>query len=74
MNYNNPESNINVYEVAVLREILNKSAKESISEEQIFRVLEPILIMIRKGIFYKPNKTRFIQLIKQTFSNSNKYA
>jgi hypothetical protein len=48
-------------EIAGLKQILNQYAKENITDEQIQRILTPVIQMIREGKFSQPcadDKTR----------------
>ncbi|MCL2889038.1 MAG: sigma-70 region 4 domain-containing protein [Eggerthellaceae bacterium] len=54
----------------VLKQIFDKYAEESITEDQLRRVLEPVLRMINEGRFNRPRYQRFEWLLKPVASVS----
>ena len=54
--------------VPLLSEILNKYAEDSITDEQVQRVLKPVLIMIHEGKFDRSPFQRFSWLTTQLLS------
>ena len=68
MEYTNAVNRINdEYNIIVLKEMFDKCADDNISDEQLNRILEPVLIMIKSGKFEKSRRMRFVHFVKNTF-------
>lgn len=48
----------------VLKEIFERYVEDTITEEQVQRVLEPVIRMIREGKFDKPLRNHFWRTVK----------
>ena len=53
---------------SVLKKILDKAVEDTILDEQVQRILEPIIRMIYEGRFEKPRSRRLGKLIKLFYS------
>ena len=47
---------------SVLKEVFDKYSEDTITDEQLCRILEPVLIMIREGRFDRNRKYRISQI------------
>lgn len=57
-----------LHKISVLKEIFDKVEEETITEEQIQKILEPIILMIMQGRFRKTFRQRLRSILKPLIS------